>query len=120
MDLPTQSHLPSLRRWLLYRQNELQAEIRAADELRRGEERSVDVWDSKDAADRQQRQTGDELQLARDLAELDDVEDALRRLDAGTYGDCGSCGLPIPMARLEAQPAARRCARCQGLLEVGH
>jgi len=119
MDLQTQSHLPALRQALLYRQKELQAEVHAANEARRSEERGAEVWDSKDAADAQQRLVGDDLQLARDLVELQDIEAALGRLDAGRYGDCGNCGQAIPMARLEVQPAARLCARCQGLLETG-
>ena len=43
------------------------------------------------------------------LAELDS---ALRRLDAGTYGVCERCGGPIPEARLEARPTARTCVTC--------
>jgi DnaK suppressor protein len=43
---------------------------------------------------------------------LDDVELALAKMDAGTYGTCESCGEPIPPARLEAMPAARRCMAC--------
>jgi DnaK suppressor protein len=42
--------------------------------------------------------------IQRDLA---DVEDALRRLDEGTYGVCEVCGKPIPDERLEANPTAR-------------
>src|SRR5262245_50994441 len=38
---------------------------------------------------------------------LQDIEDALAKFDAGTYGQCESCGQPIPDARLEAMPAAR-------------
>lgn len=43
---------------------------------------------------------------------LDDVELALSKLEAGTYGVCESCGQPIAPARLEAMPAARRCITC--------
>jgi DnaK suppressor protein len=43
---------------------------------------------------------------------LQDIEDALARFDAGTYGACESCGKPIPDARLEAMPAARLCIDC--------
>ena len=43
------------------------------------------------------------------------VEDALRRLDEGTYGDCERCHEPIPSARLEAMPDARRCMTCASL-----
>ena len=43
---------------------------------------------------------------------LREVEDALTKLDAGSYGKCESCGGPIPEARLEAKPAARLCIAC--------
>lgn len=42
-------------------------------------------------------------------AELDEIVEAMRRLDSGTYGLCVACGQPIDPARLEAQPAARLC-----------
>jgi DnaK suppressor protein len=44
--------------------------------------------------------------------ELRQVEDALARLDAGTYGTCASCGKPIPEARLEVRPFADLCVPC--------
>jgi RNA polymerase-binding transcription factor DksA len=43
---------------------------------------------------------------------LDEVEHALGKLPQGTYGQCESCGKPIPPARLEAKPAARLCIDC--------
>ncbi len=43
---------------------------------------------------------------------LDEVDAALERLDAGTYGVCGSCGQPIAPGRLEARPVARTCISC--------
>jgi DnaK suppressor protein len=43
---------------------------------------------------------------------LQEIEDALAKLDDGTYGRCESCGGPIPEARLEAMPAARLCITC--------
>lgn len=51
------------------------------------------------------------------VAELDDVEHALRRLDDGTYGTCEACGQPIDAARLEALPAARFCVKDQSAAE---
>lgn len=44
--------------------------------------------------------------------ELQRVEAALTRLDAGTYGDCAACGEPIEPARLEASPATPFCLAC--------
>ena len=43
---------------------------------------------------------------------LQDIEDALAKFDAGTYGECESCHQRIPEARLEAMPAARLCIAC--------
>ncbi len=43
---------------------------------------------------------------------LADIEDALAKFDAGTYGECESCGRRIGDARLEAMPAARLCIDC--------
>jgi RNA polymerase-binding transcription factor DksA len=52
-------------------------------------------------------------------AELADVERALSRLDAGTYGRCDACGEPITDERLAALPAARFCIRHQAQSESG-
>ena len=41
-----------------------------------------------------------------------EVEDALRRVDAGTYGICERCGQPIAGERLAARPFARHCMAC--------
>jgi len=43
---------------------------------------------------------------------LAEVDAALARLDAGTYGVCERCRQPIPAGRLEARPTARRCVGC--------
>jgi len=43
---------------------------------------------------------------------LSDVEAALARREAGTYGTCENCGRPIAPERLAARPAARTCIDC--------
>ena len=40
---------------------------------------------------------------------LEEVAEALARLEAGTYGRCLECGEPVQAARLEAMPATRYC-----------
>jgi DnaK suppressor protein len=45
-------------------------------------------------------------------SELQQVDDALARMDAGTYGVCLNCGTPIPAARLEVRPFAEYCVAC--------
>jgi DnaK suppressor protein len=51
----------------------------------------------------------------RDASErrLKEVDAALARIEAGTYGRCGSCGGPIAEARLDALPWAPLCIECQ-------
>ncbi|HET8957640.1 MAG TPA: TraR/DksA C4-type zinc finger protein [Microcella sp.] len=49
------------------------------------------------------------------LRELDDLDTALRRLDAGEYGVCQRCGRAIDPARLEARPDAALCIDCARL-----
>jgi DnaK suppressor protein len=46
------------------------------------------------------------------LDALHDVDHALAKLDAETFGSCEECGRPIGEARLEAMPAARLCIEC--------
>jgi DnaK suppressor protein len=41
-----------------------------------------------------------------------EVDDALRRLEEGTYGVCERCRQPIAAARLTARPFARHCIAC--------
>ncbi len=46
-------------------------------------------------------------------AELEALDAALARLDAGTFGQCTDCGTAIAAARLQAMPEASRCLSCQ-------
>jgi len=41
------------------------------------------------------------------------IDEALARIDAGSYGRCASCGKPIAAERLEALPWAALCIDCQ-------
>ena len=43
---------------------------------------------------------------------LNDIDNALAKIDTGTYGQCEECGKPIGDARLEAMPAAPLCIAC--------
>lgn len=45
-------------------------------------------------------------------AERAEVDNALARVDAGTYGVCEVCGRDIPAGRIEARPFATRCIDC--------
>jgi RNA polymerase-binding protein DksA len=51
--------------------------------------------------------------------ELEQVNQALARMEAGTYGTCANCGRPISPARLEARPFSIYCIDCQQLADRG-
>ena len=60
-----------------------------------------------------------ELGLEQTLkAHLDQVEHALKRVEAGTYGECESCGKPIAQGRLDAMPEATLCIDCKAQEEA--
>jgi DnaK suppressor protein len=48
------------------------------------------------------------------------LEEALKRIELGTYGTCEECGERIPPRRLEAFLAAKLCIRCKSKLEKLH
>ena len=48
-------------------------------------------------------------QEQRVIDQLADIETALKKFDAGTFGICEKCGRQIELARLEAMPMARLC-----------
>lgn len=54
------------------------------------------------------------LSIAEGLLEIvHEIDDALERMDEGTYGTCERCGTEIPPERLEARPYARECIACK-------
>ena len=55
-------------------------------------------------------QLGSLVRQARDR--LDEIDAAVQRLSAGSYGTCESCGEPIGAGRLDARPLARTCIPC--------
>ena len=44
---------------------------------------------------------------------MEDIDKALVKIDAGTYGICERCGQPIPKERLRALPYAALCVACK-------
>jgi DnaK suppressor protein len=117
MDIGTQTHLTTLRGLLASRLNELRAEVHAAELARQSADGEEEVADMKDAASRSMLAGVSEAEERLHLEELGEVERALQRLDAGSYGDCVDCGEPIALQRLLVMPAAARCTECQALGE---
>jgi DnaK suppressor protein len=50
---------------------------------------------------------------------LQEVDEALDRIENGMYGICEECGGPISLKRLEVRPVAKYCVPCLTRLEKG-
>ncbi|MGH7893062.1 MAG: RNA polymerase-binding protein DksA [Candidatus Binatia bacterium] len=49
---------------------------------------------------------------------LTKIDEALGRIDDGTYGVCGECGGPIGVERLKARPMTTLCIECKSMQEA--
>lgn len=75
----------------------------------------------KDSVDMSIQDVNQELAFRlgeRESQTVAEIDEALRRMDEGTYGDCERCGKPIDERRLEAIPSARFDAACQSEAET--
>ena len=71
------------------------------------------VGDQADQASGSERREFNLINRERTRALLGAIEQALTRLDNGSYGYCEDTGEPIPLRRLEAQPTATLTAEAQ-------
>lgn len=89
-------------------------------DIRAGQESADDG--TEDIVDRANNHYNRELMFSLSDSErqrLLQIEDALRRMDEGSYGRCANCAGPINPRRLEAVPWTRFCIDCQELVERG-
>jgi len=112
---------------LTYKQQLLDLErdlaARTAREIKLGREQTGQgVADIGDAGVAEEDSSADFNEAERDSNVLQQVRDALLRIEAGTFGMCVVDGQPIEAARLKASPWVRYCLKHQTLLEAsdGH
>jgi len=74
--------------------------------------------DAADASVADESESEDFTEAELDATTLQQVQDALRRIENGTYGQCAIDGGPIEPARLDAVPWTPYCVRHQKLLEA--
>jgi RNA polymerase-binding transcription factor DksA len=104
---------------LTQRQNELDAQVAEHHSGRSRAELAAD-WMSAQAEEASRHSADREVDLAmadRELFDLGQVSLALRRSREADFGQCGECGEPIAFARLQLEPWALRCVRCEAALE---
>ena len=104
--------LSDLRQNLLEMKNKLVAEIDS--ELKAEREGNKDEgMDTYDLASEERDREINFILSDRERVKIKQIDDALDRLDQGTYGVCESCGLEIAEERLQAMPFTRLCRDCQ-------
>ena len=104
--------LAKMREQLLEMKTKLLAEIDST--LRAEREGNKDEgMDTYDLASEERDREINFILSDRERVKLKQIDDALERMDEGTYGVCESCGLDIAEERLEAMPFSRLCRDCQ-------
>lgn len=79
--------------------------------------------DAKESADLASRDVIQELALKlgdQESQMVADIDQALLRIEEGSYGMCARCGRAIEERRLEALPTARYDAACQAAIEAAN
>jgi DnaK suppressor protein len=109
----TEAQLESLRDLLHQKRDEVQQGLAASREDARpvGLDLSIGRLTRVDALQQQHMAAARRGRLETQLAQ---IQQALSKLLAGTYGECVRCGEPIAYARLKVRPESPFCIRCQG------
>lgn len=98
-------HLREMKTRLL---GEIESELKAERESNKDE--GMDTYDL--ASEERDREINFILS-DRERVKIRQIDDALGRIDDGSYGVCESCGLEIAEERLQAMPFTRLCRDCQ-------
>jgi RNA polymerase-binding protein DksA len=111
--------IDDLKAYLVAERERLQKEISQSDIMARTDDNeragySNHMAENATAVFEQARNAG--IKRHQELL-LDEVEDALQRMQEGTYGVCRRCGQNIDQARLKAQPTASYCLPCKREME---
>jgi RNA polymerase-binding protein DksA len=103
------SRLEAERKRLVEELEQQKASASSSDERREGSPFGKREEEATEALELEKR-----LVLEKRITEeLNDIEHALHKFEAGTYGLCDNCGQPIDPARLEALPQASLCVKCK-------
>ena len=105
-----------LNRMLLDRQADIKGKLQLLREVMPA--KANDVKDVEEVSMEDFVRDMDVALLVMESETLKRIDDALRRLHAGSYGVCGSCEEPIAEARLQALPFAELCRSCQERAEA--
>jgi DnaK suppressor protein len=96
-----------------------------AEHVREDQAAAIELSDDgvKDTVDMSLMDVNKELALRlgeRESQMIADIDQALLRIEEGSYGTCARCGKLIDERRLEALPTARYDANCQAIIEAAN
>ena len=114
------NELGTIKKDLLERKRQLWDEIDDDIDEDVGEEHQELIQMAKDGGDRgfaELRESTIFSLIKLKAKEIEKIEEALQRIEAGKYGRCSDCSRWIRPARLQVQPFAVRCRACQEKLE---
>jgi DnaK suppressor protein len=120
VEAPTGARYEELKRMLLERQREIMNEVQGKirDVRADGADKDHEVLDPGETSE-VDIQEDIEFALIQMKAEtLNKINEALARLEEGTYGYCFECGEEIAQPRLRALPFAVRCKDCEEAREI--
>lgn len=115
----TQAQIAELRAALEALQGELEASLRGSRESARTVELDQQSVGRLSRMDALQQQAMAKASVSAQETRLQQVQAALRWMDAGEYGECRLCGGPIGYRRLNARPETPLCLSCQREREQG-
>lgn len=117
----TKAQLTAVRKALLEEREQLLSQVEELDaeaDVKNWRDAGFDDDPADSGSASFERETAQSLSNhARGL--LSQINDAVRRIDDGTYGKCERCGKLIEKARLEALPYAMLCMECKRRDESG-
>lgn len=123
MSLLNEQELKQIAQRLQAHREALQAHLRGtqrAAETERYEEVAGSVHSQSDESFAELSAALSHASRGREAEVLQDIEEALLRLRARSYGTCVDCGQTIALERLRAYPTAKRCLSCQQRKEDKH
>ena len=114
----TTERYEELRRMLNERRREITSEVQGRIRVARSEQTVGDVVDAVETSEADIQEDIEFALLQMKAETLNKINEALARLEDGTYGYCFECGEDIAEQRLRALPFAVRCKDCEEAREV--
>ena len=117
---PTAARYDDLKKMLLERQREIMNEVQGKirDVRAEGSEKDHEVLDPGETSEVDIQEDIEFALIQMKSETLNKINEALSRLEEGTYGFCFECGEEIAQPRLRALPFAVRCKDCEEAREI--